>query len=91
MNAARRYLVSGLVQGVGFRYWALTRARERGVVGFVRNLPDGKVEIVAEGADESLDALREDLTVGPSYSKVSHVEESLVVPTGRYSTFSIDR
>src|SRR5262245_28466272 len=40
MSAAWRYVISGLVQGVGYRYWALRRAQERGIVGFVKNLPD---------------------------------------------------
>ena len=91
MDAARRFLVSGLVQGVGFRYWALKRAREHDLVGYVKNLNDGRVEIVAEGSDETLDAMRDDLHVGSGTSKVAHVEESPLEPSGRYATFSIER
>ncbi len=65
MAAARRFRISGLVQGVGFRYYALRRAQERGVVGYVRNLPDGRVEVVAEGAEEALESLKGDLAGRP--------------------------
>ena len=88
-NEARRYLVCGLVQGVGFRYFVLRRAQERGVVGFVRNLPAGPVEVLAEGGAEALDGLRRDLEIGSRFSKVSKVEEVGESPTGRYATFSI--
>ena len=91
MDAARRYLVSGLVQGVGYRYWVLKRARERAVTGFVRNLHDGKVEVLAEGTEEALSALRGDLEVGPSFSKVARVEEIRSEPTGQYAGFTIER
>jgi len=91
MEAARRYIVSGLVQGVGFRYWALKRAQERGLVGYVRNMHDGRVEIVAEGSLESLEAMRDDLKVGSGTSKVAQVEESTLEPTNHYSSFTIER
>lgn len=91
MNVARRYLVSGLVQGVGFRYFALKRAQDHDVRGFVQNLPDGRVEIVAEGIGESLDSFRKDLEIGSRFSKVTTVEESTLEPTGGYSTFTITR
>ena len=91
MDGARRYLVSGLVQGVGYRYFVLQRAQERSLVGYVRNRPDGRVEVVVEGADEALDALRGDLLVGPRFSKVSSVDASPIDPTGSYATFSMMR
>jgi acylphosphatase len=91
MNIARRYVVSGLVQGVGFRYWALKRAQEHGIVGYVQNLPDGRVVLIAEGTEEALDALRGELSVGPSFSSVSRVEEFALEPTARYERFSIAR
>lgn len=91
MEAARRFLVSGLVQGVGFRYWVLKRAQERGLVGYVKNLNDGRVEIVVEGSGESLDAMRDDLRVGSGTSKVGHVEQFAIEPTGRYAGFTIER
>src|SRR5439155_11708705 len=89
MNEARRILVSGLVQGVGYRYFVLTRANERQIVGQVRNLQDGRVEIVVEGTAEALDRFLADLEVGSRFSKVSSVEQAREAATGRYSTFSI--
>ena len=58
---AYRYRVFGRVQGVGFRYFALRQAELLGVTGFARNHPDGSVEVVAEGPEESLAALEEQL------------------------------
>ena len=58
---ARRYLVSGLVQGVGFRWTAQRVARSLGVTGTVRNLPDGTVEIEVHGSPEALENLRQAL------------------------------
>lgn len=58
---ARRYVVSGLVQGVGFRWTAQRVARSLGITGTVRNLPDGTVEIEAHGGPEALEGLREAL------------------------------
>ena len=55
----RTYTFTGHVQGVGFRYTAQTLARNHPVSGYVRNLPDGRVEMVAEGEDKDLDALME--------------------------------
>jgi acylphosphatase len=91
MNEARRFIISGLVQGVGFRYWALKLAQERELVGYVRNLHDGRVEIVAEGTPESLDAMRADLWVGSGFSKVAQVEETTIEPSGSYGSFKIDK
>jgi len=58
--------VSGHVQGVGFRWWARSRGLELGLVGYARNLEDGRVEIVAQGPTEALDALVELLRAQPS-------------------------
>ena len=58
---ARRYLVTGLVQGVGFRWTAQRVARSLGITGTVRNLPDGTVEVEAHGGPEALESLREAL------------------------------
>lgn len=62
--AGRRYLVSGLVQGVGFRWTAQRVARSLGITGSVRNRPDGRVEIKAHGAPDALDLLRRELRTG---------------------------
>ena len=74
-KTARRYYVSGMVQGVGFRYFALRAARGLGVVGYARNLSDGRVEVYAVGPDASHAMLRAELRRGPSAAEVSIVIE----------------
>jgi acylphosphatase len=68
-----RFLVSGRVQGVGFRYFARQRADRLGVAGFARNLPDGSVEVVAEGDASALMAFEDALRQGPSFAEVSEL------------------
>ena len=90
MRVARRYLVTGRVQGVGFRYFALDAARREGLHGSVRNLDDGSVEAIAEGDAESLERFERKLRQGPSRSRVEHVMVDDVAPTGRDTGFAID-
>ena len=80
--AAYRYLVQGRVQGVGYRYFALREAEGLGVSGFVRNLPDGTVEVVGEAPEETLARFEEKLKAGPAFSRVSTVERSTIAPRG---------
>ncbi len=77
-----RYLVSGRVQGVGYRYFTLHAAEALGVSGFVRNLPDGRVEVVAEAADDVMRTFEEKLREGPSFSAVSGVDRTAVESRG---------
>ena len=72
----KRYRIEGRVQGVGFRYFTRRTARSLGLTGFVRNLPDGSVEAVAEGEDDRLAALERELQRGPSGAWVDRVESS---------------
>ena len=90
MRVARRFVVSGRVQGVGFRYFTQDIARREGLTGFVRNLPDGRVEAVAEGDDGSLDRLEIALWRGPSHARVEHVEIDAIPPTGSYLGFNVN-
>lgn len=69
-----RFLVSGLVQGVFYRASTKARATELGLTGFARNLPDGRVEVVASGHAEALDALHAWLRQGPPSARVAAVE-----------------
>jgi len=89
-NARRaRFVVSGRVQGVCYRMYACEEAERLGLSGYVRNLPNGDVEVVAEGADE---ALREFLTWcrhGPPYARVAGVEETYSAATGEYRDFGV--
>jgi acylphosphatase len=90
MRVARRFLVSGHVQGVGFRFFAADAARREGVSGSVRNLDDGRVEAVAEGDQESVDRFERALRRGPSRSRIEHVNVESIGPTGRSTGFVID-
>jgi acylphosphatase len=71
----RRYLVCGRVQRVGFRYATYRKANALGLSGYVRNLPDGRVEICAGGHDEGLAQLSSWLHVGPLLARVDEVME----------------
>lgn len=70
---ARHALVSGAVQGVGFRHYTKVRARELGLSGWVRNLPDGRVETWLEGPEDAVQAMLEWLQRGPTSARVSEV------------------
>lgn len=85
MTVARRALVSGRVQGVGFRYSCIAEARRIGVVGWVRNLVDGRVEAHVEGDDGKVDALIAWLHEGPPFARVESVEVSDTDPVGARS------
>jgi acylphosphatase len=74
--SARRWLVSGRVQGVGFRAFCLRAATSLQLDGWVRNLPDGRVEVMATGDVDALDGLGDALRRGPTYGRVDHVDES---------------
>jgi acylphosphatase len=74
--AAARFLVQGEVQGVGFRWFVLREAQRLGLCGFVRNLRDGSVEVIAAGTPEALSALERALGEGPRLARVAGVEKS---------------
>ncbi len=86
---ARRYFISGIVQGVGYRYFVVRVARRLGLRGYVRNLSDGRVEVYAEGTPEQLDQLRAYLQEGPPAAVVQRVEETEVPPSGRWNSFEV--
>lgn len=91
MKVARKFLISGDVQGVGYRFFAQRAAARHQVVGYVRNLRDGRVEAFAEGSSEEVEAFKHDLATGPAYAVVENVEEINLEPTGSYSLFRIER
>jgi acylphosphatase len=72
--ARARIRVSGVVQGVGYRYFVRTMAIELGLSGYVRNLPDGTVEVVAEGDRSVIGAFVGELRIGPRYATVERVD-----------------
>jgi acylphosphatase len=88
---ARKFLVRGEVQGVGYRFFAQRAAAQHQVVGYVKNLPDGSVESLVEGPAQSVEGYRNDLATGPRFSVVEQVEEIFVEPTGLYSLFRVER
>ena len=90
MKIARRFIVKGRVQGVGFRFFAIRAARRLGVTGTVRNLADGSVEAVAEGTTAAVAEFRAELWRGPSYAEVTAVDESEIKAAGRYTGFDVE-
>lgn len=91
MIIARKFFVSGIVQGVGFRFFTQRVAARYQVRGYVRNLDDGRVEAFAQGGEKSVEAFKHDLTAGPRFSKVEDVEEIVLEPNKAYSSFRIER
>jgi acylphosphatase len=79
---ARRVLVHGLVQGVGFRWHARRKAEELGLSGWVRNRPDGAVECLIEGAEASVEAMLAWLGRGPPPAQVERLEVGPAPPSG---------
>ena len=88
-QAAFHAVVHGLVQGVNYRYFVLRRAGELGLAGYVRNLREGSVEVVAEGDREKLQALLDQLEVGPRSAHVKQVKVEWTEHSGSYRDFDI--
>ena len=80
---------SGRVQGVGFRYTAESAALKLGVAGWVRNLPDGRVEAVVEGPEKTLKTLLDQIASGPMKKYIRGVETRWEKPTGEFDGFQI--
>lgn len=82
-------IVKGRVQGVGFRAFTESIAEKLGVKGYVKNLPDGSVEVVAEGGKQTLDELCSKLKAGPSMAYVDELEVIEKESTGEFRDFSV--
>jgi acylphosphatase len=91
MIIARKFLISGEVQGVGFRFFVQRSSARHQVRGYVRNLKDGRVEVLAEGGEKAVQAFALDLAAGPTKSRVEGVEEIVLEASGRYPSFRIER
>jgi len=87
---ARRYLVRGRVQGVGFRWFVEREAHILGIVGWVRNNHDGTVEVLAQGTRDQLAGLHSRLREGPRAARVDNVEVSDESASPRLSSFGIE-
>ena len=73
MRVARRFVISGRVQGVGFRYFTQDAAAREGVAGWVQNLPDGRVEAFVEGDEDAVTRVERALRSGPPGARVQNV------------------
>ena len=87
--AGLQAFVSGNVQGVGFRYFAMSVAKELGLTGWVRNLYDGNVQVAAEGKRTSLETFLERLRQGPRSGRVEEVRFSWLPYQGNFDRFDV--
>ena len=87
---AKRFVISGRVQGVGFRFFVERWAGQLGIAGYVKNLWDGTVEVYAIGDAPSLEQLKLQLAEGPGAARVSGVSESDEAVDKRYVRFLIE-
>ncbi len=90
MKIARTYVISGRVQGVGFRYFAERVANQLGIRGYVKNLYAGSVEVYAIGDENSLEQFKRHLAEGPRSARVSGIDESEESVSEEYSRFEIE-
>lgn len=86
---ARRFVVRGRVQGVGFRWFVEREAHILQIAGWVGNNPDGTVEVLAQGTREQLAGLHSRLREGPRAARVDHVEVSEAEPTPGLASFQV--
>jgi acylphosphatase len=87
---ARRFVVRGRVQGVGFRWFVEREAHILGIAGWVRNNTDGSVEVMAQGTRDQLSGLRSRLREGPRAARVDDVAEAEAPPAEGLSSFRIE-
>ena len=90
LSTARRFVVRGRVQGVGFRWFVEREAHMLGIAGWVRNNHDGSVEVLAMGTRDQLLGLGSRLRQGPRAARVDDVEESEAKPVASLNTFRIE-
>jgi len=83
------FFVFGSVQGVGFRFTTIEKARNLGLVGWARNNPDGSVEIIAEGSKEKLEKLAIWAKKGPFLANVEKIETSWEKAIGGFTSFDV--
>jgi acylphosphatase len=89
MRVARHYVIRGRVQGVGFRFFTQAAALREGIYGWVRNQPDGSVEIQAEGETEALERFEHRIRHGPPGARVEHVDAGDGDPSHHNTGFNI--
>ena len=89
MRVSRKFLISGRVQGVGFRWFTQAAAARENIHGWVHNLPDGRVEAAAEGEAEAIERFEQALRHGPPGAHVEQLEIEHTAPEGRDSGFAV--
>ena len=89
MRITRRFYISGRVQGVGFRYFTQDVAVREGVTGYVRNLPDGRVEVLVEGDLEAVTRVERAVRSGPTGAHIHDVDTDVLTPSGAFKSFRV--
>jgi acylphosphatase len=89
MRVARRYVLAGRVQGVGFRYFTVASASREGIHGWVRNRRDGAVEVAAEGEAEAVERFERSIRQGPPGARVESIETEETVPAWHETGFVV--
>ena len=89
MKKAIKYTIIGRVQGVGFRFFTMHIANQIGLKGYVKNLPNGNVEVLAIGSSDQHELLEQKLYEGPSFSKVNHIEKEDTQSSNGFLNFKI--
>ncbi len=87
--ASVHIFISGRVQGVSFRWWVVRAAQDLRLVGWVKNLDDGRVEAVFEGEEEDVKKMIDVCKKGPMFAKVKHLEATKEDATGEFDGFEI--
>jgi acylphosphatase len=90
MIVARKFIISGLVQGVGFRFFTQRAAARHQVRGYVKNLKTASRSFCRR-REKAVEDFKHDLIAGPTYSKVEHIEEIVLEPSNLYSSFRIEK
>ena len=90
MKVAKKYTITGRVQGVGYRFFAERVANQLGICGYVKNLGDDNVEVYAIGDEASLEEFKHHLAEGPRSARVTRIEESDEPVNNRYKRFVIE-
>jgi len=89
MDVGVRLVAKGRVQGVGFRWFVVQNANKLGLVGYVKNLPNGNVEIEAEGQRGQIEELIKYVKAGPTFGRVSDLSVEWKEYTGTYNSFDV--
>jgi acylphosphatase len=84
-----KVLLSGRVQGVGFRYFTESVADKYGIKGYVKNTPDGEVEVLCQGKEENVRIFIDDISRGPSFSVITGIAKQDIIDSKSYNIFEI--